>query len=472
MTAESMTNRNLSDRQSMNDTSREPCGETNDVIPGSKMTVNRRDFLKGVSGIAGAGVGASLLSREARAQNETNEPTGGTVNIGFLAALSGDSAGWGLPGLTGNQIFIDQVNAKGGLLVGGKRYLLKMYAFDDEGIGSKALQGAKSLVLQNDVKFISAIGGASADTTHPFLTEHKVMYAPLAATDIRPDRPYLIAGGDVYPRIDMLRPWYAKWTDPKLKRWAAVCQDDVIGLVGQAWEVAGAKSEGWDVVYNKHYSLETTDFAPVATAVLASKPDVVSLSLSYPTFVTLLIEQLYLQGFKGKLSANYFDTEAILQKLPAEYIEGAVDSYPLFDDPWWGDPSQQSEFTRQWIKNYGPGAPEDVHRHMVGVDWDHMILLQVWAHGAELAGSFDPDAILTALRAAETIPTILGPAKMTGKEMWGIDNMVSPPIPICEVRGGVKRVQSVVRYEQWFESRKDQLIGEVRAEGQMWDQRK
>ncbi len=39
-----------------------------------------------------------------------------TINIGFLAALSGPDAGWGLPGLTGNQIFIDRVNAEGGLL--------------------------------------------------------------------------------------------------------------------------------------------------------------------------------------------------------------------------------------------------------------------------------------------------------------------------------------------------------------------
>ncbi len=34
-----------------------------------------------------------------------------TINIGFLAALSGPDAGWGLPGLTGNQMFVDRVNA-------------------------------------------------------------------------------------------------------------------------------------------------------------------------------------------------------------------------------------------------------------------------------------------------------------------------------------------------------------------------
>ncbi len=128
------------------------------------------------------------------------------VNVGFLGALSGPDAGWGLPGLTGNQMFIDEVNAEGGLDVCGERTKLNMVTFDDEAIGSKALQGAKQLVLEHDVKFISAIGGNPADAVHPFLTKKKVIYASLISTDIKPDRPYLIAGGDVTPRIDMIRP--------------------------------------------------------------------------------------------------------------------------------------------------------------------------------------------------------------------------------------------------------------------------
>ncbi len=395
-----------------------------------------------------------------------------TINIGFLAALSGPDAGWGLPGLTGNQMYIDEVNAKGGLLVGGKRYKLKMYAFDDEATGSKALQGARQLVLQHKVKFISAIGGNPADATHPFLTKKKVFYATLISTDIKPDRPYLIGGGDVTPRIDMLRPWYHKFKNPKLQKWAVTSQDDTIGLTCQAWEVGSAMAEGWDIVYDKHFSLETTDFAPVVTAILAKKPDVVSLNLSYPTFVTLIIEQLYLQKFKGTISMNYCDVEAVLQKVPKEFLEGATDSFPLFDDPWWGDPSHQNNFYQKWLKRYGPGGKEDVHRNITGIDWDHVITLRVWAHGAQLAGSFDPDKILEKLRAAKSIPTILGPAVMYGKEMWGIDNMISPPIPINEVRDGTKRIQTQVRFEPWFESRKDAIIKAVRDKGQMWDQRK
>ncbi len=442
-----------------------------------RMGLTRRNFFKASSAVIAAAAAASAgsafevpsLIKPANAQS--NEPVGETINIGFLAALSGPDAGWGLPGLTGNQIFIDRTNAEGGLLVAGKRHPLKMFAFDDEAVGSKALQGAKQLVLENDVKFISAIGGNPADATHPFLSKKKVIYASLISTDIKPDRPYLIAGGDVTPRIDMLRPFYHRFVDPSLKRWAVVSQDDTIGLTSQAWEVGSALADGWDVVYDEHYAIETTDFAPVVTAILATKPDVVSLNLSYPTFVVQIIEQLYLQGFKGIISANYLDTESILQKVPVEYIEGATDSFPLFDDPWWGTPSWQHDFITEWMGRYGPGAPETVNREITGIDWDHVITLMVWAEGAQFAGTFDPDAVLKSLRAQASVPTILGPAKMAGKEMWGIDNMISPPIPINETRDGIKRIQAQVRFDQWFESRKDRIIKVVEEKGQMHYQR-
>ncbi len=45
------------------------------------------------------------------------EPIGETVNIGFLGTLSGPDAGWGLPGVTGNQMFIDQVHSEGGFFL-------------------------------------------------------------------------------------------------------------------------------------------------------------------------------------------------------------------------------------------------------------------------------------------------------------------------------------------------------------------
>ena len=393
-----------------------------------------------------------------------------TVNIGFLGALSGPDAGWGLPGLTGNQMFVDKANAEGGLDVCGTRYKLNMVTFDDEATGSKALQGAKQLVLEHDVKFISAIGGNPADATHPFLTQKKVVYASLISTDIKPDRPYLIAGGDVTPRIDMMRPGYHKQRNPDLKRWAVLSQDDSIGITSQAWEVGSALVDGWEVVYDEHYSLDTVDFAPIVTAVLATKPDVVSLNLSYPDFVVSIIEQLYVQGYKGEISANYLDSESILTKVPVEYMEGAVDSFPLFDDPHWGKDSVQQKFYDAWIERYGKGAPDDVHREITGIDWDHVIMLEVWAQGVQAACSFEAEKVVAALREADSIETLLGTGQFTGEEMWGINNMISTPVPVNEHKNGVKRVQAVLDFSEWFESRKEAIIAHVRSKGMMFDQ--
>lgn len=400
------------------------------------------------------------------------ETLGETINIGFLAPLSGPAAGWGKPGLTGNQIFIDEINAGGGLLVGSVRYPLKMHTYDDEADGAKASEGARELVETHNVKFISSLGGVSADATHPYLTDKKVIFASLIATDIRPDRPYLLAGGDVTPRIDMLRPWYHKNKNPKLKRWAVVSQNDPIGVRCQAWEVAAAVTEGWDVVYDRHFSTDTKDFSKVVADILSTKPDVVSLNLTWQDFAALILEQLYIQGYKGEISGNYMVVEENLKKVPLDYHENIVDGFPDFNDPFWGIPSIQHEFYDKWITRYGPGASKDVSRKMVAVDWDYVLMLKTWAFGVQLAESFDPDKIIHALRDQKSFPTLLGNAMMAGEDMWGIQNMVSPPIPITETRNGIKRIQTIKRFEGWFEPRKDNIIKIVKSKGMFWSQQK
>jgi len=415
-------------------------------------------------------------------------PIGETINIGFLAALSGPDAGWGLPGITGNTIFIDALNKTGGLLVGGTRYPFKQYEFDDEAIGSKALQGARQLVLENDVMFISAIGGAPADATHPYLTDAKVVYSTLISTDITPARKYLLGGGDVTPRIDMLRPLMVKTVLPRPEelgrklKWAVTSQDDPIGRQTQAWEVGCAVAEGWEIVYDKHFAIETTDFAPIATAMIATNPDAISLNLTWPDFQTLLWEQFYLQGYEGLISQNYITWEPNLTKVPPEWAAArwGMDSFPLMDDEWWGEPSWQHSFSRLWTDRYGPGGPEDVKRVMTGIDWDHVVNLEPWAAWAQHWGIDHPgegfpnnDQILATARALDWFPTCLGPAYMYGKDMWGLDNMISLPVPINKfsVAANDKRIWTSVRFEDWYENIAHIVIPVVEEHGQMYYQR-
>ncbi len=467
--------------------------------------IGRRDFLKflGIAGPASAmALAAPSVAESAPAGLSEDEiailshlpdqqigkkyPIGETINVGFLCALSGPDAGWGLPGLTGNNIWIDAVNKTGGLLVGGKRYPMKMHAFDDEANASKALQGARQLVLEHNVKFISAIGGDPANATAPFLTKHKVVYASLVPTDMHPKRPYFVAGGDITPQCNMFNALIAKMVLPTEKElgrpltYALTTQDDIMSRQVGAWEIGAAISMGFEIVYEKFFSVDTTDFAPVITAIMASKPDVISLCEAWPEYQTLMWEQLYLQGYKGVVVQNYADWETNLTKIPPEFPAArfGIDSFPLMDDPWWGDISWPASFTRVWNKRYGPGAPEDVKRRMTGIDWDHVVWLIPWCIGAQVAGKDAPgkwpsnDAILEALRKLPSFPTILGPGHMSGKEMFGIDNMIEQPVPMnmFDLKAGDKRIIAHLNFEPWFEAIKKVVVKAVKDRGQHFSQ--
>ena len=428
-----------------------------------------------------------ILSHLPDQQIGAEYPIGETIHVGFLCALSGPDAGWGLPGLTGNTIWIDAVNKTGGLLVGGVRYPLEMHEFDDEAVASKALQGARELVLEHDVKFISAIGGDAAKATAPFLTEHKVVYASLVPTDCDPKRPYVVAGGDITPQCNMFNALIAKMNLPSEEElgrpltYALTTQDCIMSRQVGAWEIGAAKAMGFEIVYEEFFGVETTDFAPIITAVMATNPDVISLCEAWPEYQTMMWEQLYLQGYEGVVVQNYADWETNLTKIPAEYAAAhqAIDSFPLMDDPWWGETSWQASFTNVWNVRYGPGAPEDVKRTMTGIDWDHMIWLIPWCIGAQIAGQDTPgewpsnDAILVALREQPSFPTILGPGHMSGKEMFGIDNMIEEPVPMCmfDLEAEDKRIVAHLNFEPWYASIKGVVIKAVEERGQMYYQR-
>ncbi|MFD1160751.1 ABC transporter substrate-binding protein [Roseovarius aestuarii] len=398
-----------------------------------------------------------------------------TFCVGMNGPLSGPSAGWALPGLTGLNLIIDQVNAAGGIEADGKTYKVELRQFDNEYTPSKALQGAKELVLQHDCKQIFGIGGTTADAQAPFLTQAKVFYSPLIVSDINPNRPYVLAGSDVNSRGEMIRPAYMRTAYPDKTRYAIIAQEDPGAYTGQAWEVGAAKAVGFEMVYDSFYSAETTDFAPVITAVLATNPDIVSLGLSWPDFIPLLMEQLYLQGFTGVVAANYIEHDPILQRVPAEWLAQvrAIDSYQLFDDPWFGVPSAQHDFFREWDARYGENGSDNLGRPMNGIDWLYAPMLEVYLKGVEKAGTLDADKVLEAIRSFDHVQTIQGPARITGEDLWGGKNMISPPVPTTafDPECNCKRVVSVTDWDVWFELLKDEIIAEVRDRGQMWDQR-
>jgi branched-chain amino acid transport system substrate-binding protein len=350
-----------------------------------------------------------------------------TVKIGFNAPLSGAAAAWGLPGMEGVGIWVDKINAAGGIKAGDKTYKVEIVQFDNEGIGSKALLGARKLVLEDKVSALLMLGGAPSAVVQPFLTKQKIMTFVLIASDISPDRPYLMDVTDNFPIYHLLHTAYIADAHPALKTAAIVSQDDEIGLAAIAWSEAGFEAAGIDVVYAKPFGVETTDFAPLITSVLAKKPDILSMGACYPEFQALIAEQAYIQGWKGIITSACWDFKAIIAKVPKEFMEKAVSGFPDFDDPKLT--KEHNEFWKEWRKRY----PTHGFSEIV---WEYKAALDVWKFGVEKAGSVESVAVFNALKSSDMVPHAFGPGRWWGKEVFGLDNLLVPEWPITEIKDG------------------------------------
>ncbi len=364
-----------------------------------------------------------------------------TVKIGFCAPLSGPAAAWGLPGMEGVGIWLDKVNSAGGLDIGGKKYKVEIVEYDNEGVGSKALLGARKLVLEDKVEALLMLGGAPSAVVQPFLTKQKIMAFVLIASDIAKDRPYLMDVTDNFPTYHLLHTEYIGKAYPKAKTAAIMSQDDEIGLAAIAWSEAGFEAAGIDVVYCKPFGVETTDFAPIVTAALAKKPDIISVGASYPEFQALIFEQAYTQGWKGIVTSACWDFKAIIAKVPVAWMEGAVSGFPDFDDPQLS--KEHNEFWKTWRAKY----PTHGFSEIV---WEYKAALDVWAFGAKKAGSVKSEDVYKALKSSPEVPHAFGPGVWWGKEVFGMDNLLVPNWPITEIRSGKPKIVAWENLIRWL----------------------
>ena len=376
-------------------------------------------------------------------------PAADTVKIGFNAPLSGPSAAWGLPGLDGTSIWVDKINAAGGIKVGDKNYKVEIVKYDDEGDGAKGLLGCKKLVLEDKVVAMLMLGGPDTPAVQPFLTKEKVMSFTLIASDISPERPYLMDVTDNFPTYHLLHIQHIADVHPKAKRAAILSQDDEIGLAAIAWSEAGFKANDIDVVYKKPFAMDTTDFAPLITAVLATKPDIISMGAAYPEFQALICEQAFTQGWRGIITSACWDFAAILAKVPKTFMEGAVSGFPDFDDPKLTP--KHHEFWKTWKSRY----PDHSFSEIV---WEYMGALEVWAYGAQKAGSVESEKVFNTLKASLSVPHSFGPGNWWGKEVFGQANLLVPTWPITEIHNGKPAIVAWKNLGDWMNDQKNKKI--------------
>src|SRR5580704_12634106 len=250
-----------------------------------------------------AGIGAALISpivagKAARAQGAA------PIKIGFGMALTGPLAVNGQQALLGSQIWAEEINAKGGLL--GRQ--VELIHYDDQsnpstvpGIYTKLLDVDKCdlvlsgyatnmiapaipVVMQKNKVFISLFG---LDANSEFHYPRYYSFIPTAG----PNPKATISEGLFQ---------VAAAQDPKPKTVAIAAEDAEFSRNAAEGARANAKQYGFEVVYDKTYPPNTTDYSPVVRAIQAGNPDLVVIC-SYPLSSVGMLLSANELGLKPKM---------------------------------------------------------------------------------------------------------------------------------------------------------------------------
>lgn len=418
------------------------------------MSISRRKFIKTTAaGAALASVAAGLpINVFAK---------GKTLKIGMNIPMTGDYAPWGLPGLYGCEIIVNDINAAGGVTIGDETYMLEMASYDHAYDTEKAVQGYKKLVLEDEVKMVMMLGGSTVASVLPWAQRKKMLTTTLLPSDITPKSDYLLATCESHPLYNVTGVEWLAENFPEAKTAAIVTNNDAeYGLQSAAAYKAAFEVAGIEVVDVNLHGFDVTDFAPIVSSVLAKKPDIFCMATSF--YVTPLMEQLYHQGFKGKIISCTLDFyNEIIAKTSKEFVNGTIFQFPDFDDPALQEEGINFPDPAGFDAKFRKDHPND----WSAVAWEYPAILLNWLEGAKTAGSVEPSDVLKALKAETNPEFIFGGGQWWGSQMWGQDNCIVGRWPVVVIEDGKARIKEFKNLGDWLAKNNDVLVKHMKELG-------
>ncbi|MEM9578605.1 MAG: ABC transporter substrate-binding protein [Pseudomonadota bacterium] len=391
-----------------------------------------------------------------------------SVDLGFLAPLSGQAQSWGAPGLNGCRIWEDWLNRAGGLLIGGRRHPVRIHAHDCGTDAEEARRGAAKLVLEHDVKLLMMLGGDTLAATAGFLADRRILTSTLLPSDLSPDTPYLIAPSEVHPMYVVTGVEWLARERPDLRTVALCAQKDGMGLPSLATYRAAFKARGIEIVKEVQYPAEGGDARDIVQPMLDAKPDILCWCTSYAPMVHAMTEYAYQQGFEGQiLSCTLDNYERLIERTDVNFMDGVVFQFPDFDDPALAEQAFFFNRPNAFYEEYNARFPGS----WSAVSWEYAAILDIWHAAVQKAGTVHPTSVLAAMKQLGHVTHAFGHAEWWGRDIFGIDNALVGKWPVVVVRNGKAGIVEFGSVPDWLRKHSAALKAEMLDLGQLWQQR-
>ncbi len=330
----------------------------------------------------------------------------GPVRLGAVVPLTGRFASGGAQVRAGYELAVEDLNARGGVLVGGQRLRTELVVVDDESDPTKTVSRMEALAQQDIAVYLGGFGSdlhaAAAAVAEKNRTPYcgvafalwgihqrgfKYLFSPFPKSPELAIETYRMFNGYLPP-------------DQRPRRVAIFAERTDWGReMSNLWSVRSTEF-GYQVVFRGEYTVGTRDMSDLILRAKAANADLV-LSIPTPPDGITLVRQMKELDFSPKayVTIRAADAPAWSQSL------GRDGDFALLMPGW----HHAVRF---------PGAPElnRKHQERFGRPADVLVgpayaCVQVVADAIQRAGSLDRERIREAMAATNLRGTVVGPVR-------------------------------------------------------------
>lgn len=328
-----------------------------------------------------------------------NETTGGSgedvIKVGFLGALTGDVACYGIPGLKGLELAVEEINAQGGIL--GKK--VEIVKEDNRGDKTEAANITKKFISKDKVSAIigDPCTGITIVAARIAQDNQMVLISPGAAGE------GAIAAGDYCFRNTLLDklacPSVAKYLMQKgYKNFALVTAINDEYSVGLSdYYRAALKDLGGNIVIDESIQKGDTNFAAQVTKIKPTNPDIIIFT-GYYQEAALFMKEVRKQGMDQIFVGGDGCLGEDLYKLGGSAVEGSL-VYCGFS------PEQSRPEVQEFLDKYAEKFNGELADMFSAQYYDAMYIV---AQAMERANSTDPKVYKAEMAKTVDFPGVSG----------------------------------------------------------------
>ena len=248
------------------------------------------------------------------------------LKIGFVGVTSGPAAAWGISNQRSMETRAAWINETGGYTIGDTTYNIEIVSFDDQKDPKRAIAGMEKMAQEGIHYVVGPNVDDGAAAVRPVAEKNGIMYFPYAFPKELYSAPAsnailgMVANYQSGPAI------YKYLRDEKgVKTVAFVAANESDPLSQREGGVAAAKALGLEVVSdNATYQVNTTDFMPLLTPVMRTRPDLLVLSGVSPANAPQLVRSARELGFEGFISTETAQDATVLREGAGDLANGFI----------------------------------------------------------------------------------------------------------------------------------------------------